>query len=255
MNSVDWGQELTRVKREAEELATSDNREAMLRAGAATFARMLIRTGALTPDDRDLALMTSFFEGDIVGYEIGSPVVQYGPCYLHPVAWLGKNDTRIPTEQYQVMVGVVETPIVATLDLASGQWRATKHPQDAGWVAVATSELADVARHLRQIVIRSQARVAYDREWQATHPENAVERGGAIVYTERCITVWEAGLHELAAAYGAVLSTPEANVSADELDREVREMRRSLAVLSDLLDYVRAQQSPPTPKAESSESA
>src|SRR5437588_12997870 len=101
MGSIDWGQELTRVKREAEEMATSDDREALLRAGGAVFARMFIRTGALAPDEHDLATLNAYFSGDVIGHEIGPPILHYGPSYLHEVVWLGKDDTRIPTDHYQ----------------------------------------------------------------------------------------------------------------------------------------------------------
>lgn len=250
MSDIDWGQELMRVRHEVEELAaTLDDQEIVLRVGAVAFARMLIRTGALPPDDYLLTVLNAFSSGDILGFEIGPPAVNYGPCYLHPVAWLGKDDTRRPTEHYQVMVGAIETPIVEMLDVASGKWQATKHPEDAGWLPVATSGLTDVARHLRGTVMRRQAWMASSREWQASHPDHAAERAESIAYAERCIAVWEAGLRALEDEYGAVLATPEANVSAEEQERQVSEIRRSLALLDDFGDYARAQQArSPTPE-------
>jgi len=151
------------------------------------------------------------------------------------------------------MLGVVETPIVELFDLTPGRQRTPANPREAGWLAVATSGVTDVARHLRRMVIRKQAWLAFDREWQQTHPDHAAERDGAIAAAERCIAAWEAGLGELEDEYGAVLALPEANLSAEEREREADEMRRSNAVLSDMLDYVRAQQSsPPLPNTETS---
>ena len=62
------------------------------------------------------------------------------------MAWLGKNDDRIPTEQFAIMLGVVETPIVVTFNFAPGQQRAPANPREVGWIDAATSELTDVAR-------------------------------------------------------------------------------------------------------------
>ena len=169
------------------------------------------------------------------------------------MAWLGKNDDRIPTEKFVIMLGVVETPIVVTFNFAPGQQQAPANRREVGWIDAATSELTDVARQLRRMVVRSQARIVYDREWQLTHPDHAAERAGSIAATERYIAICEEGLQGLAAEYGAVLEAPETNLSTDERQREGDEVRRSMAILSDLLDYVRAQESPPTPEAERGE--
>ena len=73
--SIDWEQELTQLRREVEELAASGiGKEAGIRASAAMFARMLVRTGALAPmDGSGVEGILTGQEGDIVGYEIGPP--------------------------------------------------------------------------------------------------------------------------------------------------------------------------------------
>ena len=254
MSSVDWEQEITQLRREVAELAASGmSKEEGIRAAASMFARMLVRTGAWAPeDDLQVEIVLAGIGGEIVGYEIGPPVIRYGPCYLHPMMLLGKDDTRTPSERYVIMLGAVETPIVGTLDFTPGQHRAPANPHEAGWLAMKTSELPDVARHLRQIAIRGQATIAYDREWQRTHPNHAATRERRIAEMERRIAACEAGLQGLEAEYGAVLATPEANLDADEREREVDAVRRSSAIMSDLEDYVRAQQSSSsTPKEKS----
>jgi hypothetical protein len=250
---IDWEQEFARLKREAEELVASGvSKEAGILAGGALFARMLLRTGAWVPESSgEVDIVFAAFGGDIVGYELGPPVIRYGPCYLHPMTLLGKDDSRTFSERYVIMLGVAEMPIVVMLDYARQQQRAPANPREIGWIDAATSELTDVARYLRRTVIRSRARVAYDREWQLTHPDQAADHEEAIAIAERRAAMCQDGLREFEGEYGAVLAAPEANLSADEREREVDEVRRSMAIMSDLQDYGRAQQSPPTSEAES----
>jgi len=92
MSSIDWEQEFIQLRREAEELAaTGIGKEAGIRASGAIFARMLLRTGAWAPEDIEVEPVFAGFSGDIVGYEIGPLIIQYGPCYLHRFTWLVLN--------------------------------------------------------------------------------------------------------------------------------------------------------------------
>ncbi len=89
---------------------------------------MLIRLGAWTPEGGDSVSLHALSEGTIIGVEIGPPVIQYGPCYLHTITQLGKDGSRTADEHYRVMLGIVETPIVSIFDFASGRPSVVKNP-------------------------------------------------------------------------------------------------------------------------------
>lgn len=246
MSGVDWERELERVRAEALAETDGSDEEAALRAGVGAWMRMLVRTGALQPEHGDFIGVSVVDAIDkYVGYEIGSPVAQYARFYLHPYTWVGKDGTRIPGDHYQITLGEVETPIFQPFDFSSvgANWQSKlTSPNSVSAVPVGESEPTHLARRLRRTLVVTQARVAYDREWQRTHPDQAKEREGRIADAERCIAVWEAGLHELEAAY-PVAAAADTLLSADEREQEVRNVRQMLTVMDDLLDHVRTRQS------------
>lgn len=246
MSGVDWESEFERMRAEVLAETDGDDEEAAKRASVRVMMRMLVRTGALQPEFGEFVSVSATDAIDkYIGCEIGSSVAQYACFYLHPFTWVGKDGTRVPSDQYQITLGEAETPIFQPFDFSTGganrQGKLTS-PNSVGGLPVDASGPTDVARRLRRTLVGTRARVAYDREWQRAHPDQAKEREGRIADAERCIAVWEAGLHELEAEYPAT-AAPDALLSMDEHEQEVRNLRQMLTVMDDMLDYVRARQS------------